>query len=176
MPKVVFEGLIKGVRGQIGDLIYRLMPDGSTVVSRAPRKKKRKFSRKQKAHQSRFGEAAAYAREAAEEHPIYAGMAAAAPMKTAYNFAVSDWWHPPVIRRIERKDGHILVEATDNVMVARVQVSILDRGGKTVEKGEATRREDDWWEFASASSTPGTTVIAEAWDLPGHVAKEVTIA
>jgi hypothetical protein len=73
-------------KGKIGDLIYRLMPDGSTVVSRAPQKQKLKFSKKQKSHQNRFGEAASYARQAAEDQPIYAELAAAATMKTALQF------------------------------------------------------------------------------------------
>lgn len=169
MAKANFGKFINGMRGKIGDLVYRLMPDGSTVVSRAPHKKKLNFSRKQKSHQDRFGQAASYARRAAQDQPIYAELAAATTMKTAYNFALSDWWHAPVIHRIQRLDGRILVEATDNVLVASVQVTILDEKRKVMEKGEATRSEGDCWEFAAHAE--GKTILAEARDLPGNVTK-----
>ena len=118
-----------------------------------------------------------YARYAAKALPIYAELAAVTTMKTAYNIAVSDWFNPPMIHRIERRDERILVEASDNVMVTKVQVTVLDAEGKVLEKGEAIRKEgsslsEGWWEFAS--SQEGTTIIAEAWDLPGHVTKLVT--
>lgn len=100
MSKVLFHGSIQGFRGRIGGLIFRQLPDGSTIVTMAQPKKTRKEKKKaklkrsprQKAHNGRFGEASAYARRA-QTHPIYAELAAAAPMKTAYNFALSDWWH-----------------------------------------------------------------------------------
>ena len=178
MTKVILNGATKGLRGKIGNLIYRLPPDGTTVVTSAPpkktsRQKKRanlKRSASQKAHNGRFQEASAYAKWAAREQPVYAQLAAVAPMKTAYNFALCDWFHPPVIHRIERRAGCILVEASDNVRVTRVQVTVLDGPeGSVLEKGEALKGEGDWWKFAFQSE--GKTIIAEAWDLPGHVTK-----
>jgi hypothetical protein len=175
MTQVILNGTIKGLRGRIGNLIFRQMPDGTTVVSGAQPKKtgrekkraKLKRSPKQQAHNSRFQEAAAYARAAARIHPVYAELAAVTPMKTAYNFAVSDWWHAPEIHRIERKHGGILVEASDNILVTRVRVTVLDQDGGVLERGEAVRGEGDWWEFASQAE--GAKVIAEAWDLPKNV-------
>ena len=92
-------------------------------------------------------------------------------MNTAYNFALSDWFDPPVIDCIERREGRILVEASDNLMVTKVRVTVLDQDGGVLEEGEAVRSEGDWWEFAS--QVEGKTIIAEAWDLPGHVTKFV---
>jgi hypothetical protein len=63
------------------------------------------------------------------------------------------------------------VEATDNIMVAKVCVTIFDEAGEILETGDAVRQEDNWWEFAS--HTEGKTVEAEAWDLPGHVTRVV---
>jgi len=164
MSKVLFHGSIQGFRGRIGNLIFRQMPDGTTVVTQAPPKKsrrqkerdKRKRSAGQQAHNSRFQQAS-----------MYAELAAAAPMKTAYNFAIAGWFNPPVIHRIERRDGRILVEANDNVRVTKVQVTVLDDEGQVLEKGEAVRGAGDWWEFASQSE--GKRIMAEAWDFPGHV-------
>ena len=85
-----------------------------------------------------------------------------------YNIALSDWFNPPVIHRIERENGRIRVWASDNVMVTRVQVMILDKEGKMMEKGEGIRGEGDWWECAPTATGK---VIVEARDLAGNVVK-----
>ena len=176
MPKVFYNGSIATFRGRIGNLIFRQLPDGTTVVSHAPpketgRRKKRakeKRSPRQKEHNERFGKAARYGR-GAQVHPVYVELAAAEPMKTAYNFAVKDGFHPPEVHRLERQNGRILVEATDNIMVARVRITILDHDGKILEQGEAVRSAEDCWEFAP--QIEGANIRAEAWDLAKHVAK-----
>ena len=101
--------------------------------------------------------------------PFYAELAAVRPMNTAYALALGDWLKPPVIHRIERGEGRILVEASDNIRVTRVQVTLLGEGGTVLEKGEALQREGYWWEYAAQAQSK--TVIAEAWDLPGNVTK-----
>jgi hypothetical protein len=178
MSKVLFHGSIQGFRGRIGGLIFRQLPDGSTIVTTAPPKKTRKEKKKaklkrsprQRAHNDRFEEASAYAK-ASQSHPVYVELAAVTPMNTAYNFALKDWFHSPEVHRIERREGCIRVKATDNIIVAKVQVTVLDEEGKVLEKGEAVRRKGDWWEFPS--TTEGKTIKAEAWDLPGHVTRVV---
>ena len=179
MTKVRFHGSIEGFRGRIGDLIFRRLPDGTTVVTQAPPKKnkrqkeraKEKRSPRQKDHNERFSDSSAYARRASRQNPIYAELAAADPMRNAYNFAVSDWFHPPEIHRIQRRGKHIRVEATDNIRVARVRVTILDEDGDILEKGECTEGKGNWWTFTP--TVQGHTIIAEAWDLPGNVVKFV---
>ena len=156
MPRIFYNGSIQKFSGRMGNLIFRQMPDGTTVVSMAPQKmtdkEKKKFrlkrSASQKEHESRFQKASRYAKQAAREQPLYAELAAVTPMKTAYNFALSDWFHPPVIHRIERREGHILVEASDNGGVTRVLITVLDDEGLVLEKGEAVKSTGDCWEFA----------------------------
>lgn len=162
MAKAVRNVVIRGISGNVGELVFRQMPDGSTRISAKPDFSRRKFSKSQKNHQSRFKEAAAYARQAAKNQPVYAQLAAGT-VKSPYNWALSDWFHPPVIQGIERMDGKVRVNATDNVLVAKVVVSILDEEGKVVEKGDARKIESsEWWEYVC--NTKGK-VIAEAWDL-----------
>jgi hypothetical protein len=108
----------------IGGLIFRPMPNGDTWVSTAPDYHRRRFTRGQKDHQQRFREAASYARGAAKVHPVYAEISKGT-MKTAYNFALSDWFNPPVIHEVQRMENKILVQASDNVMVTKVQVTVL---------------------------------------------------
>jgi hypothetical protein len=155
---------MEGLSGGLGNLVVRHMRDGSTWVCTRPDFSRRVFSQGQKDHQSRFKLAAAYAREAAKTQPIYAELAKGTT-KSAYNWALSDWFNPPVIHCIERKDGMIRVLASDNVMVAKVQVKILDAGGNTLEEAAATQVDSGWWEYGS--SVDGT-VEAVAWDLAGN--------
>ncbi len=167
MAKVESNPIVRGISGKIGNLVFRQMPGGETYVSGTPNFDRRKFSKGQKDHQSRFKQAVAYAREAAKTQPIYAKLAEGTVM-SAYNFALSDWFNPPVIHTIERVDGRVRVRASDNVMVVRVQVTILDEEGKVVEKGEARKVESDWWEVDLSAEGK---VVAEAWDLAGNIFK-----
>jgi hypothetical protein len=94
--------------------------------------------------------------------------------KSAYNVALSDWFNPPVIQRIERKQGRIRVAASDNVMVMEVRVRIVDNDGNTLEEGQAEQanpvNHPEWWEYVS--DTKGT-IEATAWDLAGNRTKAV---
>ena len=76
-----------------------------------------------------------------------------------------------MIHRIKRQKGRSLVEATDNIMVAKVRVSLLDAEGNVLEKGEAIKRRGDSWEFAT--NTTATSIRAEAWDLAENVTEFV---
>jgi hypothetical protein len=178
MTKVIFNGTIQGLSGRIGNLIFRQLPNGTTVVSEAPppktrKEKKRaklKRSPKQKVHNSRFREAVDYAK-VAQVQPVYVELAAVTPMRTAYSFALSDWFNPPEIHRIERHERRILVEASDNIMVTKVQVTVLDDESRILEKGEAAKKKGNWWEYLP--STDGKTIVAEASDLAGNVTRVV---
>ena len=168
MAKVKNNVVVQGISGGIKELVFRQMPDGSTYVSGKPDFSRRKFSKGQKDHQSRFQQAVAYAREAAKAQPIYAELAAGT-IKSAYNFALSDWFNPPVIHTVERVGVYIRVQASDNVMVTKVLVTVLDGDGKVLEKKEALQVEKDWWEVDLVVEGK---IVAEAWDLAGNVVRE----
>ncbi len=169
MAKVSRNPVIQGISGGVGNLVFRQMPDGSTYVSAKPDFSRRKFSEGQKQHQSRFQRAVAYARDAAKRQPIYAELAAGT-IKSAYNFALSDWFNPPVIHCVERRNGLIRVEASDNVMVTKVVIMILDGDGNVIEKGEALKVNERWWEYAAGMEG---NVAAEAWDLAGNMVRGI---
>ena len=169
MAKVIRNPVMQGISGAVGNLVFRQMPDGSTYVSAKPDFSRRKFSEGQKEHQSRFQRAVAYARDAAKSQPIY-GELAAGTIKSAYNFALSDWFNPPVIHCVERRNGLIRVEATDNVMVTKVVVTILNVDGNVIEKGEAVKVDERWWEYAAGMEGK---VAVEAWDLAGNVVRGI---
>jgi hypothetical protein len=167
MAKVQNNPVVRGISGKIGNIVFRQMPDGSTYISGKPDFSGRKFSQGQKDHQSRFRWATAYARAAAKSQPVYAQIAKERGL-SPYNIALSDWFHPPVIHKIEREDGCIRIWASDNVMVTSMQVMVLDEEGVVVEKGEGVRGEGDWWEYVP---TAEGKVVVEARDLAGNVVK-----
>ena len=166
MAKVRDNLILQGVSGSLGKhLMLRRLRDGRTILCVKPDFSNREFSDEQLSHQQRFREAAAYARKAAKEEPLYAELAAGT-MKSAYNVALSDWFNPPVIRRMERIGNLIRILASDDVRVKRVWVILLD-GGQTLEQGEAVPVGGDWWEVAVQAG--GDTLIVKVQDLPGNV-------
>ncbi len=169
MAKVQDNIFVRGLSGSLGDFVIRHMADGSTRVCKKPDFSNRKFSQEQKDHQSRFRQATGYARDAAKIYPIYAELAEGTT-KNAYNWALSDWFNPPVIHRVERKDGVIRVQARDNVMVTKVQVWVMNPEGEVLEVGEASQVDSMWWEYLS--DTQGM-VEAVAWDLAENKTKAV---
>jgi hypothetical protein len=165
MAKAANNIVLHGVRGKLGGIAIRQMRDGSIRLSAKPDFSNRRFSSAQKDHQNRFKQASAYARQAAKTQPLYAELAARR-MGKAYNIALSDWFNPPVVHRIERIENTIRVEASDNVMVTRVQVTILDEQGRTMEQGEGVRGEGDWWKYVPPAEAG--IIMAEAWDLAAN--------
>jgi hypothetical protein len=171
MAKVKNNKFTQGLSGKFGKLlVFRQMKDGRTILASAPDFSHRVLSEEQLTHQNRFQQAAAYARWASKTNPLYAGLAAGTP-KNAYNLALSDWFHPPVIHEVLQSAGRIRVNATDNVQVAKVRITILNEKGETLEQGEAASAIDDaWWEFETGASTEGKVMI-EAFDLAGNCTK-----
>jgi hypothetical protein len=86
--------------------------------------------------------------------------------------ALSDWFHPPVVHQIERKAGKIRVQASDNVMVTKVRVTVLDEKGNVLETGEAIQESPHanpgWWEYTASAQGQ---VVAEAWDLAANITR-----
>jgi hypothetical protein len=172
MAIIELNQLLEVIRGSVGKLVVRRRPDGTLILSGAPAYGKGQGSAKQKEHRQRMKEAARYAKWADDIYPIYAELAKKSDKwLSPYNFAVSDWFEAPVIHRLERREGGILVQASDNVMVAQVQVTVFDEDGTILETGEATRGQDNWWEFTT--HLQGKKVVAEARDLAQNLTRFV---
>lgn len=166
MAKVKDNILIRGLSGMLGkQFVIRQMKDGSTIVSAKPDFSRRVFSKGQLTHQSRFIQAKEYAKVASKTHPIYAKLAKEAENLTAYNVALSDWFHAPVIHSITQEGALVRVEASDNVMVSRVVVTVLDEQGKVLERGEGVKGSGDSWEYVLQQNGK---VLVEVWDLAGN--------
>ena len=168
MAKVKNNLITEGLSGKVGKrLVFRQLQDGSTVLCTAPDFSNRVFSEDQLTHQNRFQQASAYARVAAKTTPTYAKLAPARKTN-AYNLALSDWFHAPVIHEVTWQDGRICVDVTDNVQVASVRVTMMDELGETRDGGEAVWVKDARWEHETL--TQGK-VMVEAFDLAGNVTR-----
>ena len=160
MANVTFNSALRGLRG-----LLRHMKDSRDASSAIPTSSRMRSASQT---QQRLREAAAYARRAAKVQPVYAELAEGT-MRSAYDIALSDWFNPPVIHRILVRGRKILVEASDNVMVAKVEVAIFDEQGEIVEQGQGVRGQGDWWEYATGCS--GKSIVVAAYDLAGNVTK-----
>lgn len=160
--------ILYGLSGRLGNLVFSQIPDGSTRVSVAPSYRGRKRTPGEQANQNRFKNTSTWAKAALRDYPIYAELAKDMPTIKAYNLALSDCVHSPVIHCVERKEGVIRVRASDNIFVEGVYVWIRDENGSELEGGEATRVNTEWWEFAS---TRVGIVEVEAIDLPCNKTK-----
>jgi len=169
MARVRTNVIVEGLSGKLGDqLVFRHLRDGRTIVCAKPDFSRRVLSKDQKAHHERFRAAAAYARQASINQPTYAKLAAGT-VKNAYNLALGDWFHPPVIHNIEKREGKILVQASDDVYVASLRVMIVDGTGSVLEQGDAIQLEGDLWEYQPVAEG---RVVAEARDLAGNVVRK----
>ena len=173
MAKMQGNPILQGLSGSLGNQLYfRRLRDGRTIVCAKQDFSRRKLSAGQAAHHERFKAAAAYAKAAAQTRPIYAQLAAGT-MKTAYNVALSDWFHPPVIHRVEVREETVRIWASDDVLVAQVTVIILDEQGRVVQQGLAVLAQPDWWDFAPTPPLRGRyKLVVEAQDLAGNVTRQ----
>jgi hypothetical protein len=155
MTRVRNNIFVRGLSGKLADqFVLRTLRDGRTVVCKIPDFSNRKLSRDQKNHHKRFQAASAYAKDASRSNPVYARLAEGT-MKNAYNVALGDWFHPPVIHKMERGSRII-------------RVQILNEKGKVIENGEGIKKRGDWWEYTPSAEG---TVIVEVRDLAGNVVK-----
>lgn len=163
MAKIKKNTLLQGLSGKVGDLVFRQMPDGSTTVSVKPDFSERVDSPAQEAQQARFKLAQAYASQA-KSQTVYVEYARL-HKKRAYNLALADWLRPPVIHSIERQDGRIRVQASDNMQVTKVEVRILAGEQNVVEQGQAEQTDPLCWEYTTEVEG---VVEASAWDPAGN--------
>ncbi len=173
MAKLTNNAVISGLSGSLGkDHYARHRKDGRTIISRKPDFSNRQFSEAQIEVQSGMKAASAYARVACKVNPIYAMLAkkkAKKKVRNAYNVAVGDWFNAPEIDRIEWHDGHIRVLASDDVLVTKVTVTILNEAGQRLEQAEAHSSQGILWDYQAMHRG---LVRVEAWDFPSNVTRQ----
>jgi hypothetical protein len=94
MAKVKLNPLFNAIQGELNGYIFRVTPDGRTIVSKSPDMSQVKWSKAQKAHRQRFREANDYAKAvmANPEVRLRYEKKAKKLKKTSFALAVSDYF------------------------------------------------------------------------------------
>jgi hypothetical protein len=179
MAKIKNNLLITGISGIIGESIAFRQKAGKTFLVKARRSHQVTMTQKYMAAQARFQASVVYAKRVVKDSAaksLYASKTVDG--QTAFNLALSDAYHSPVVSEIITENYHggiedlINIKATDNFKVAKVTLSIFGSDGSLLETGPASDlgNELDWTYIVKASNTvlAGTRIIATAADLPGN--------
>jgi len=94
MPKVVLHPWIKELHGKMGDVVFKRLPNGETIMTNRPDMSAVKWSPAQKAHRKRFKQASAYAKAAMADPKIRAmyEKKAVKAQKRPRDLAISDYF------------------------------------------------------------------------------------
>lgn len=167
--------LMRGLSGMISRLLVFRTVRNKIIVSSAPSFTAPQ-SKLQKQQVNRFKQAMMYAKAQMHDPQCKAGYTNVAKernMPNAFNVAVADFFHAPVIGAVEvSADAGFRVSAqvTDDFWVSSVEVQVYDAAGMLLEKGPAFMQASrSGWLYTSASSfAPGCSCVVKAYDLPGN--------
>lgn len=168
-----------GMRGLVGRLLVFRQFFGKTIVAKRPRKTEIPATADQQEVQTRFTDAAKYAKAAILDPGVKSAYEAVAkPGQSAYNIAFADYFKAPALSLPDisaytgQAGEQISIHAKDNFMVTSVKVSIEKPDGTPVEAGEAaiTDIANEWSYITTMlNDTPaGSKVRFTASDLPGN--------
>ena len=170
--------ILQGFKGKLGDLVVRRW-GGSTVLSKKPNTRHRKWSKLQKSNRKRFGDAMAYARRVLLDPEMWSYYRKKRRKKqTVWNVAVADYMLNPTIDRIDiseyggKKGDSIVVVANDKYAVASVVVTIMDAQGFEIESGAAIQDWTPGWTYTCVKKNRNwrsCKVVVEAADVPGNI-------
>jgi hypothetical protein len=172
------------ITGKVGDLVHYTRK-GKPCVRRAPVRKK-SFRAGELKNQNRFFHAQEFAAGVLTDdvQRLRYEKAAAGTAASAQNVAVSDFFHAPVITDVDltrytgRAGEFIRIGAEEGrIGAAEVQVTIADRAKTVIEKGEATKSNDDvtWWYVSQKDLPPDQLlwITVTAVDQPRNRATKI---
>lgn len=177
MAKISLNPIMERFRGKLGDLVFRRYQN-ETVVCRRPDLSGVEPTPAQAAVKLRFRQAAAYASGVFADplqKEVYQALAENRGIP-AFALALTDFLKPPTIGALDlagyagRIGDVITVEASDDVEVTGVVVTVRDRNSAVIEQGAATKTGERWQYTATTAVAAGesVTVEAAATDRPGH--------
>jgi hypothetical protein len=94
MAKVTLPSWITGIKGRVGDVVFRVSQNGETYITRSPDMSAVEWSPAQQDHRQRFKAAIAYARAAIADPDVRAvyEKRAAKENRRPFQLAVSDYF------------------------------------------------------------------------------------
>ena len=181
MTKVFLQPGLRGLKGGMGDWIYRIRK-GKTIVGMRPMNAiKKEPTLPQVVQRKRFAEAAQYAKRALadpEKRAYYEQLSLVKDIPP-FALAVADHMSVPTIQPLDLSEYRgqvgdpILITTQDKVGVVSVEVSLVTMEGALIEKGQAVEagvRTGSWIYTATASVPLGSDIFieAEAFDMAGR--------
>src|SRR5262245_59912495 len=179
MSKVRLNPILEGMRGSVGDLIFR-QRENQTIVARRPIQVHQPNSPAQLAVREKFRQAAAYAKVAFANSATRAVYTPKAKEKRLPVFAlmVADFFRPPIIDEVDLsaytgQTGQVIrVRATDDFEVTGVSVRMKEpETDEEIDGGNAVKAPDGAWVFTTQSTIPHNhpfVIEVTASDRPGN--------
>jgi hypothetical protein len=153
--------ITSGLHGRVGNLIFRRWGE-RTVVSAAPGRVDRKWSKLQTENRERFRDAMVWAKvvmKDPEKKEIY--LKKAKGMQTAWNVVVSEYMNRLAIAEVDtslykgRKGNLIRVKVHDDYRIRAIILTILSSQGMLIESGKATpMSESKKWVYTVSQDNP----------------------
>lgn len=167
MAKADLNSALRGLRGRIGDLIYKQYGD-KVVVTRVP-KFSGQWSKKQHDRRKKFGDASAYAERVRSDPELRAVYAPAAKKRrmAIRPFAIKDYLQAPIIRSIDTSSytgcagDPILIATGDAFKVVKMEIVVRGRSRAAIERGAASKLGADWQYVATRPCPAGEKVTFE---------------
>lgn len=179
MAKVQLNPVMEGIRGSIGDLVFKHYGE-EVIVGRKPDRGGQPPTTGQQQVRNQFKLATVYGKAVLADPVAKALYEPVAQGKGIHVFAltIADFFHAPVVDEIDlsaytgQPGGTIRIRASDDFQVTSVEVAIRMPDGTALEQGLAAAvAGDGTWTYQATTALPaGQTVSIEvsALDRPGH--------
>ena len=176
MARVTLNPVLEGLRGKVGDLVFKRYGDG-TIISRKPTVTGEP-TEGQLAQRNRFTDAVMYGKMvmADPEAKAFYDEAARDKGMPVFSLTVADFFHAPSVNEVDLSQYQgsvgdpITVLAYDDVDVAAVGVSITQDDGTPVEEGAAGQISPGRWLYTTTTAVAAETTVriaVTAKDRPG---------
>ena len=178
---------ITGLSGKVGKIFAYRQRGGETIVATPP-VRTAPPTPKQIQQQTKFTQAAAYAKNALLDPTLKEAYTLEAKKRqnvSPYNMAMTDYLRPPQITNVDHSaytgdtsDQKIIIEVADAFKVVSVKVKITAANNSTLEEGTATLVKGKWEYTTTATNATLTDskITLTATDRPGNTTtKEITL-
>ncbi len=179
MAEVKLHPALRGIRGNLGEMVFQRRGDKLFLVHRASFEGYTPTQAQQE-NRERFAWAARYGKRAQADpaaRALYAPRAQA-ERRPIFRIAMRDAMCPPVVEELDLSGyqglpGDIIrVRAADDFAVVGVEIAVRDAQGMVLEHGAAAAAGGDVWLYCATAEAPeGATVTATAVDRPGNRAE-----
>lgn len=178
---------ITGLSGKVGKIFVYRQRGGETIVATPP-VRTAPPSPKQIQQQTKFAQAATYARNALLDPTLKEAYTTEAKKRrnvSPYNMAMTDYLRPPQITNVDHSaytgdasGEKIIIEAADAFKITTMKVKITAANNSALEEGTATLVKGRWEYTTTATNTTltGSKITLTATDRPGNTtSKEITL-